>query len=203
MWAIFPTDKHTKAVIELMTATLPHQGSERIVAIVGGSLLEDALETTLRERLLNNKGLVDSLLDFDKPLGSMGPQIDLLHLLGAFDEKTRSAMKGIARIRNYFAHSMDASFNSSEKHFVDNFKRLTLHENITHYPHHLFGPDSDVLIEPVNSPQDQYIVNLKLALLFLMRDRVSHQPHSNCILTEAQLLEKYPMRYEKEPPGGR
>ena len=65
MWAIFPSNKHTRAVIELMTATLPHQGSERVVAIVGGSLLEDAVETTLRERLLDNMGLVDSLLDFD------------------------------------------------------------------------------------------------------------------------------------------
>jgi len=83
MWAIFPTNKHTKAVIELMMATLlPHKASERLVAIVGGSLLEDAVETTLRERLLNNKGLIDSLLDFDKPLGSVGPQIHLLHLLG-------------------------------------------------------------------------------------------------------------------------
>src|SRR5262245_10426039 len=98
MWAIFPSNKHTRAVIELMTATLPHQGSERVVAIVGGSLLEDAVETTLRERLLDNKGLVDSLLDFDKPLGNTGPQINLLHLLGAFDEKTRSALQGITRI---------------------------------------------------------------------------------------------------------
>jgi hypothetical protein len=201
MWAIFPGNKHTRAVIELMTATLPDQGSERVVAIVGGSLLEDAVETTLRERLLDNKGLVDSLLDFDKPLGNTGPQINLLHLLGAFNEKTRSALQGITRIRNYFAHYMDASFNSSDKYFTDSLKRLTLHENRTHYPHHLFGPDSDVLIEPVTTEQERFIVNLKLALLILMRDRISHQPYSNCVLTDAQLLVKYPKRYEHEQPA--
>ena len=41
MWASFPGDKHIQAVIELITAT---QTSERVVAIVGGSLLENAVE---------------------------------------------------------------------------------------------------------------------------------------------------------------
>jgi hypothetical protein len=198
-WAIFPTDEHTRAVIELMTS-LQAAGSERAMVIVGGALLEDAVEQTLRERLLDNPALVNNLVEIDRPLANMGPQIDLLHLLGAFEEKTRSAMKGIAGVRNFFAHNLNVSFASQDKKLQNALSRLTLHENRTHYPHHLFRPDSDALIEPVTTSQERFVVNLKLALIMLMRDRVSHEAHSNCILTEAQLLAKYPQRYAKEPP---
>jgi hypothetical protein len=37
-WAIFPDEKDTKAVIELLTT-----GSERVMAVVGGALLEEPL----------------------------------------------------------------------------------------------------------------------------------------------------------------
>ena len=66
-WAIFPGNEHEQAVIELVTA-----GSERVMAIVGGALLEQAVDRTLRERLLNVPELVNSLLLVDRPLGNMG-----------------------------------------------------------------------------------------------------------------------------------
>jgi hypothetical protein len=133
----------------------------------------------------------------------MGPKIDLLRLLGAFDEKTRKAIKGIVRVRNFFAHHLNASFDSLDGDFVKAMNRLTLHENRTCYPHHLFGPDSNVAIEPINSRRDQFVVNLKLALIVLMRDRVGHEPYTNRPLTEAELLERFPTRYsgEGQPPA--
>jgi hypothetical protein len=196
-WAIFPGDKSKSALIELLTT-----GSERVVAVVGGALLEEAIDHTLRERLLNIPNLVDSLLGVDRPLGNMGPKIDLLHLLGAFDENARVAMKGIAGVRNFFAHHLDASLDSVDKKFTKTMQRLTLHENRTHYPHHLFGPDSDVAIEPVNSNREQFIVNLKLALIILMRDRISHHPYTNRPRSEPELLKEYPNRYStrEQPP---
>jgi DNA-binding MltR family transcriptional regulator len=189
-WAIFPGDEHTQAVIELVTA-----GSERVTAIVGGALLEQAVDQTLRERLLNVPELVDSLLLVNRPLGNMGPKIDLLRLLGAFDQRTHKAMKGIARVRNFFAHHLDACFSSQDKDFTKPMSQLTLHRNRTHYPHHLFGSDSDVAIESISSEREQFVVNLKLSLIALMRDRIGHVPYSNQPLTEDQLLEKYPDRY--------
>jgi len=106
-WAIFPDEKDTRAVIELLTT-----GSERVMAVVGGALLEEAIDRTLRERLLKIPRLVDNLLEVDRPLGNMGPKIDLLRLLGAFDDKAHLAMKGIAGVRNFFAHHLDASLES-------------------------------------------------------------------------------------------
>jgi DNA-binding MltR family transcriptional regulator len=192
-WAIFPDDKYKTALIELLTAS-----SERATAVVGGALLEEAIDRTLRERLLDIPVCVDSLLEVDRPLGNMSPKIDLLHLLGAFDETARVAMKGIAGVRNFFAHHLDASFGSLDRQFTRPMQRLTLHESRTYYPHHLFGPDSNVAIEPVNSKREQFIVNLKLALIILMRDRISHHPYTNRPRSEEELLQQYPNRYSAE-----
>jgi len=167
------------------------------MAVVGGALLEEAIDRTLRERLLNIP-LVDSLLEVDRPLGNMGPKIDLLRLLGAFDETARVAMKGIAGVRNFFAHHLDASLDSLDREFTKAMQRLTLHENRTYYPHHLFGPDSNVAIEPVNSKREQFIVDLKLALIILMRDRISHHPYTNRPRSEDELLQQFPNRYSAE-----
>jgi DNA-binding MltR family transcriptional regulator len=196
-WAILPDDKHKSGLIELLTT-----GSDRVVAVVGGALLEQAIDLTLRERVLNLPSLVDSLLEVDGPLGNMGPKIDFLCLLGAFDDKARLAMKGIAGVRNFFAHHLDASLDSVDKKFNKDMQRLTLHENRTHYPHHLFGPDSDVALEPVKSKRERFVVNLKLALIILMRDRISHHAHTNRPRSDAELLELYPDRYsvkEEQP----
>jgi hypothetical protein len=49
---------------------------------------------------------------------------------------------------------------------------LTMHAGRPVYPHHLYSSrDSAVEIEPINGSRDQFIVNLKLGLLALMRDR--------------------------------
>jgi hypothetical protein len=197
-WAIFPGDIHARAVLELITAAAHPAGSERIIAVVGGALLEQAVDRTLRERLINIPGLVNNLLGVDRPLGNMGPKIDLLRLLGAIDEKTRTALKGIAGVRNFFAHNLSASFDSLDDDFDKSMKRLVLHENRTHYPHHLFGPDSKIVLEPINSRRDQFIVNLKLGLIALMRDRISHEPFTNRPRSEEELLNLYPNRYSDE-----
>jgi hypothetical protein len=61
---------------------------------------------------------------------------------------------------------------------------LSLHKSRSHYPHHLFSwKDTEAPIEQINNNRDQFIVNLKLGLLALMQDRVSHQENSNERLT--------------------
>jgi hypothetical protein len=200
-WAIFEGDKYTRAVVELITAAMQPNGSDRIVAIVGGSLLEASVNFTIRERFLNERGLVDNLLSVDRALGNMGPQIDVLRLLDAYDENTRKALKGLAGVRNFFAHHVDASFDSLNPEFFKAMSRLTLHEKRTHYPHHLWGPDSATPIEPVNSRRDQFIVNLKLGLIALMRARVAREAYTGRLRTEEELLKIWPHRYaEGEKP---
>ena len=194
-WAVLLEDEYTRGVIELLTEAAKSSGSERVVAVVGGALLEEAVDRTLRERFIDDPRVIKNLLEADRPLGNIAPQIDLLYLLGAFDDRTHRALKGLASVRNFFAHRTDASFDSLDKDFTDAMKRLALHEGKTRYPHHLFGPDSNVSIESVTSRRDQFVVNLKIGLIALMRDRVSHHDHSNKSRTEEEMLALFPDRY--------
>lgn len=203
-WAIFPEDKYAQAVIELIAQRqFPGApGSARIVAVVGGALLEEIVERTLSERLINGGKAVRRMLRPEGALGTITSQIDLLYLLGAFDRKTQDALRGIAGVRNFFAHNLDATFNSKDDdEFTDSLKKLALHENRTNYPHHLWGGDSELVIEPVKSNQDKFVVNLQLALIALMRDRISHHPHTNTLKTEQELLAEYPDRYGAQRPA--
>jgi DNA-binding MltR family transcriptional regulator len=200
-WAVLPSDKYTRAVIELLMEAAKPSGSDRVVAVVGGALLEEAVNRTTRERLINDPNVVKNLLDPERPLGNIAPQIDLLYLLGAFDDRTRKALKGLVRVRNFFAHHTDASFDSLDKDFTDAMKPLVLHEGKTHYPDHRFGPDSKAPIEPVTSRRDQFVVNLKLGLIALMRDRICHHEHSNKPRTQEEMLAIFPDRYA-EPLSG-
>lgn len=186
-WAILPYPEYKQALIELLESPSP-----RILAVVGGALLDQAMDRTLRERFREDDGAADSILRVDGPLGNLGPKIDLLYLLGGIDQKHRNAMKGLAEVRNFFAHQTGASFDSLDPKFLNGIGRLTLHQGRTHYPHHLFGPDSATELEPVKNRRDQFIVNLKLSLIALMRDRVSHVAYSNQPLTDEQIRAKFP-----------
>jgi hypothetical protein len=185
-WAIFH-DTHTAAIGELISSK-----SERVSAVVGGALLDDHVQRTLSERLRNSRVAV-WLLKTDAPLGNVGPKIDLLYLLHAIDKPTFKALRGIAGVRNFFAHNLTASFESTDERFLEGMCNLTLHEGRSRYPHHLYSwRESEQPIEPIKDKRDQFVVNLKLGLIALMQDRVCHRTHSNQPLTREEIQAKFP-----------
>ena len=188
-WAIF-SNSHVKGIGEMLTS-----GSERVLAVVGGALLEDTIHRTLSERLQDKPDVVKNLLEVDRPLGNTAPQIDLLYLLYGIESDTRTALKAVAHIRNRFAHDLDMSFDSEDKDFVKEIEKLNLHKGKTYYPHHLGGGESAYKIEEVTNRRERFTVNLKLGLIALMRDRLSHKPHSNEALTKEE-IEAYKMKVE-------
>jgi hypothetical protein len=205
MWAIIPGEDYIRAIEELVVEA-NRLGSDRVIAVVGGALLEVNVNTTLRERLIDDSKttkVADRLLRPEAALGNITPQIDLLYLLGAFEDavlkadEVRKALKGIAGVRNFFAHNTNPSFDSRDEDLVQSLNRLTLHAGRTHYPHHLWGPDTTIKLEPADIPRDRFIVNLKLALIFLMRDRVSHHAYSNKPRTEEEKLREWPDRFKE------
>lgn len=191
-WAIFADDQHEQAIVELIEAS-----SERVTAVVGGALLEYAVLRTLKERLRDDLEVTNNILAPDRALGNLGPKIDTLYLLQAIDKNTRNALKGIARVRNVFAHHLNVSFDSPDKMLVKGMNALILHEAKTHYPHHLYGGDTAQQIEPISDKRTQFIVNLKLGLIALMRDRVSHIYHSNQPLSEEEIRERFSNKHRK------
>lgn len=173
-WAIF-RDAHLRAIGEMLN----DGATERVVAVVGGALLDETLRRTLAERLHNDPETTDKLLRVGRPLGNTEPKIDLLYLLGAVERPTRNALYGLTQIRNFFAHDLEASFESKEKTFLDAMKILTLHDGRARYPHHFLNDDSGPKIEDMKTNRDRFIVNLKLSLIALMRDRLRHEAWSN------------------------
>jgi DNA-binding MltR family transcriptional regulator len=206
MWAILPFEKYIHGLNELIAeVNRPGGGSARAIAVVGGALLEEAVERTLRERLIDDSTtmkVADRLVKPENALGNMSTQMDLLYLLGAFDQKILKALKGLAGVRNFFAHDPHPRFDSLDARFVQSINALTLHEGRECYPHRLWGPDTKFKIESISTRQDQFIVNLKLALIFLMRDRVSHHAYSNLPRTEEDLLKTWPDRFKENGEPG-
>ena len=89
-WAIFEDKPDTKAIIELISSK-----SGRVAAVVGGALLDEHVRETLLERL-RDSGVAQRLLKIEGPLGNLGPKIDLLYLLHAFDKQTYKTLKGLS-----------------------------------------------------------------------------------------------------------
>ena len=184
-WAVFD-DSHTRGIGEIIQS-----GSHRVTAIVGGSLLDAALDRTLSERLRKDKDIVRKLTKVGGALGNAGPKIDLLYLLHGMDEPARNTMYGLSEIRNFFAHHLDASFDSKKDQMINAVEKLTLHKGLIHYPHHLAAKrTTKTAIEHIKNNRDLYLVNLRLALLSLMRDRVSHVPWSNTPINYKRLRQQ-------------
>jgi hypothetical protein len=116
VWAIF-TEPQFKAIEEVRSFQ-----SERVLAIIGGTLLDEALRRTLEERL-RESGVRASLFRIEGPLGNVGPKIDLAYLLYAIEKETREAAHGIAGVRNFFAHNLGASFSSQDEKFLERAKK--------------------------------------------------------------------------------
>jgi hypothetical protein len=180
-WAIFRLE-HNAAIMTLVQTGVPHA-----TAILGGALLEETLTRTLSERLRNDTDALDKLTKPGGPMGFAAPKIDMLYMLGAIDRRAKNGMHGIAEIRNYFAHHIDMTFESKSKKMLDSLAKLKMHEGLTHFPHHLYKNRNGMKIDSVSNNRGKFILNLRLALIILMRDRVSHQLWSNAPLSERSL----------------
>lgn len=157
---------------------LEQRSSDRVVAIIGAAICEDALKNALVSRLRDTAGhkvnINDKLFRIGGPLGNLVPKIDLAYQLYVFEKPMRNAMYGIAEIRNLFAHQLDMNFESTDVRMTSAAGKLTLHQGRTHYPNPIAQIDMDSPVEPVNSTKDKFIVNLKLCLLWLMDDDGRH-----------------------------
>ena len=172
-WAILGEDQ-TKAIKEIVASD-----SDRIIAVVGGALLDHTLRPTLEDRLRRNKDINEKLFKPSGPLGNLGPKIDLAFQLYVFEKPVRHSFYGISEARNFFAHHLDASFDSTDKKLTEALQKLTLHKNRSYYPHPMTRKDSQFKIEPTTTNRDIFLVNLKIGLIFLMADRLSHVLYTN------------------------
>jgi hypothetical protein len=149
-----------------------------VVAILGGTLLEEAVERTLKERMRDDKDISDRLFGLTRPLASVSAQIDTLYMLHGIEKRIRDSMLIICKIRNIFAHKLSASFDSHDNDLKKVFDKLKLQDEFEFYPDARLGTLTGDKIEQATTNREKFIINLKLCLNFLMQDRCSHKTHS-------------------------
>jgi hypothetical protein len=171
MWST-QNGEQQDAIVEIQG----HAQFPRIIAIVGGALLEQRLTSMLQGRLRPSKKVIERLF---KPTGPMGPfanKIHLAYLLHMYPPIIYEHMLAICDIRNKFAHTLNFG-NFHIKALDDQFRKLTLHEKLAHYPS-LPGA-KPVKIEHCENRSQIFIVNLKILLMYLLFDHEKHMPESN------------------------
>ena len=179
VWAILGEDQ-SKAIREIVASD-----SDRIIAVVGGAMLDHTLQQTLIERLRQDKNMNKKLFKPNGPLGNLGPKIDLAYQLYMFEKHVRNSLYGISEIRNFFAHHLDASFASEDRAVTTAVGKLELHKNRSHYPNPHTRIDSQYEIESIANNRDLFLVNLKVGLLFPMADRLNHILYTNTPLNNS------------------
>jgi hypothetical protein len=115
-----------------LSEPIESQSSDRVVAIVGGAILEDSLKQAMIRRLRSFEGhsadINEKLFRVGGPLGFFMPKIDMGYQLHMFDKPVRNSMYGIAEIRSLFAHQLDMTFSTDDKKMIDATAKLKLHE---------------------------------------------------------------------------
>jgi hypothetical protein len=167
---------------EAINELVQTQQSDRIVAILGGALLDDSIRQALELRLRARDGNTDmneKLFRVGGPLGNLQPKIDLGYQLHMLDKPHRNSMYGLAEIRNLFAHNLSMTFSDSSEKIKIASAKLTLHDGKEFYPSPIIRYENTYQIGPVNSLKDKFLVNLKFCLLWLLMDHLKHQRNSN------------------------
>jgi hypothetical protein len=173
VWAVI-NEAIRNATTELVQST-----STRVVAVLGGSVIDEALRRALESRLVPDQKFIDDLFGEYGPLGSLGTKIKLGYALRMYNQDSNEALTGILDIRNLFAHRLGISFDSDDKKMKKAIARMRLHEKYKKYPHPMWNGDSEYDVETPKDHQDRFIINLRILLCLLMRDDLLHRPNSN------------------------
>lgn len=175
VWAIFNQNQGS-ALEEIDNSA----ASDRVVAIVGGAILDESLKRALEQRFRTNTNVVDKTFKVSGPLGNLVPKIDIGYLLYMFEKDMRDALYGISTIRNEFAHNLIATFDSKSAKLNDAMGKLILHIGRDFYPNPFNrGQDSEYAIDSPKTQREVFMVNLKICLIRLLEDAGYHVPWTN------------------------
>lgn len=93
--------------VMLHNKTIRHESS-RAAAVLGPAYLDTMLEKLLRLTFIEGSSTVDGLLRHDRVLGSFAVRASLAYSLGLIAAAAKTDLDLIAKVRNEFAHKVDA-----------------------------------------------------------------------------------------------
>jgi hypothetical protein len=118
---------HSPEAVKTYVEELKKQ-TDRGAGIVASAVVEEALEFTIKRRLIElSNTRADLLFGRMRPLSSFSAKIELGFALGLYDDKLRHPLNMIRDVRNEFAHNMDAtSFDHPDvAKLIDDLRALT------------------------------------------------------------------------------
>jgi hypothetical protein len=113
---------HGEALFKIMQEL--NDGTDRAAAIVGGSLVEIALQNALEAQMHRDKKLTDELFRPTGAFGAFATKISLGFLVGIYGNAGRTELSIIKDIRNAFAHRLDIEGFGTQT-ISDKVKNLT------------------------------------------------------------------------------
>jgi DNA-binding MltR family transcriptional regulator len=95
---------------------------DRMIAIVGATLVDDRLGLAIRSRMRRDKTVAKRLFGVSRPLGTFSTKIDLGYMLGIYSKQGFRELNIVREVRNEFAHqirSLDFSAETVRKKCMD------------------------------------------------------------------------------------
>ncbi|WP_052679680.1 hypothetical protein [Rhizobium nepotum] len=99
-------------VIDVITEI--NSGSDRVAAVVGGALVDEILRRTLRNCLRQDSKVLTEVSQGSGPLATFSACINMGYLLGLYGKEVRHDLHIIRKIRNEFAHQLNATFSTQK-----------------------------------------------------------------------------------------
>jgi len=86
--------------------------SDRGCVVLASSYLDEQLARLLRDVLVDDESVADQLIDDRGALATFSARIDMAYMLGCLPNEQRRALHIVRKVRNDFAHDVDATFDT-------------------------------------------------------------------------------------------
>jgi hypothetical protein len=176
VWAILGNEMNG-AMAEII-----NNPSDRVVAILGTSVIDESLRRTLENRFRASSLIDDAFKPQGGVLGTLHAKAQIAYLMRVIEREERLALVGIQEIRNLFAHKLNIRDFYSED-LKEGFEKLKLHEKYQKFPYPFFEGESEFTVPKPTHLRETFLVNLEILTVVLMKDRQQHEPHTGRFLT--------------------
>ncbi|HEY0327726.1 MAG TPA: hypothetical protein VGC77_01400 [Rhodopseudomonas sp.] len=86
---------------------------ERAIAIVGATFLDSSLEHSLVNFMVDDEKETKKLMGLDGAIGTFSNRVTAAYCLGLIPKTVRDDLRIVGKIRNRFAHQLEASFDQN------------------------------------------------------------------------------------------
>lgn len=154
-----------------------NSGSDRVAAVVGGALIDEILRRTLRNSLRQDSKALDEAAQANGPLATFSACINMGYLLGLYGKEVKRDLHILRKIRNEFAHQLNATFSTQKianlslslnlaERFTADIKRdpnkekkpNPTPESLLHWPVWVYLHDRD---QSLKDPRERFIAELQ------------------------------------------